>query len=109
MSDDHTLANSAIRSLGRVRDIKRIHGSTKKEKKEDRKKREKEFRELLEQGAKEPEEFAPEQTFEKKIQVESKTMLSNLSTGAAHVNFVEEEKQEDTKTDEKKDGEEQEL
>ncbi|MFH1537864.1 MAG: hypothetical protein ABIH66_02830 [bacterium] len=105
MSDDHTLANSTIRSLDRIRDTYRVHSSTKKDKKEDRKKREKEFRELLEQGAGEAEEFPAEKTFEETIRVGADTMLNNLSAGAGLVNIEKVEEPEEKKAEGEKESE----
>lgn len=102
MSDDHTLANSTIKSIDRIRDTYRVHSSTKKDKKEDRKKREKEFRELLEQGARDAEEFPAEQTFDETIQVGSGTMLNNLSAGAGLVNIEKVAEPEEKKKESEK-------
>lgn len=82
MGDDSTLSGNGIRNIQRPQNVYRVHGSEKKEKKEDRKRREKEFRELLESGVQDSEQFMPGETFDDTVEVESKAMLNHLSAAA---------------------------
>jgi len=77
MTDDN------LKGIERVGDIYRVHGASKKEKKEERKKSDQDFRELFEEGAKEVKPFQQETTVEEEKQEPSTTLLNRLSASSA--------------------------
>lgn len=74
---------SEFNHIDRVRDLYRVHDTSKKQKKEEKRPDDREFKEFLEETEKEPEGYEEYYEEEETPQVPANSMLDMLGAGAA--------------------------